>query len=203
MTTWLFNDPENMRYFALTPMISLPIGTYDASRAMNIGENRYKATLSAGYIDRFLYGQYGELFAEFSLEFAYFWENSNAKGYILTQKPTYALTSYLRYRPIPIIGVFRGYQINGGGETSLSGIPQNDTQNTQRWMIGGALFTFGTQIMIRYSQDIKIDNGFKTNDQIILRFQWILGTSKNHIHSNLKFAHFHFLTFLGLISEES
>lgn len=173
MTTWLINDPQNMRYFAITPMISLPVGTYDANRAFNIGENRYKATLSLGYVDRFWDGKYGELFAELSPEIAYFGDNDNAQGRTIEQKTAYALSGYLRYRPIPITGIFAGYQINRGGETSINGIPQNDVPNNERWMVGGALFAFGTQIILRYAQDRKTDNGFKTANHTTLRLQWI------------------------------
>lgn len=173
MTTWLINDPQNMRYFAITPMISLPVGTYDSSRAINIGENRYKATLNLGYVDRFWHGDKGELFAELSPELALFGDNSNARGHRIEQKPTYALSGYLRYRPIPITGIFAGYQINRGGETSIDGVPQNDASNNERWMVGGALFAFGTQIILRYAQDRKTDNGFKTANYTTLRLQWI------------------------------
>lgn len=173
MTTWLINDPQNMHYFAITPMISLPVGTYDPNLPLNIGENRYKATLNLGYVDRFWHGDKGELFAELSPEIAYFGDNDNVRGHRLEQKPAYALSGYLRYRPIPITGIFAGYQINRGGETSIDGISQDDASNNERWMAGGALFAFGTQIILRYAQDRKTDNGFKAANYTTLRLQWI------------------------------
>ncbi len=172
MTTWLYNDKENMEYFAITPMISIPLGSYDASRAINIGENRYKATLSAGYVKRIVHNSAGELFVELSPEIAFFGDNDNARGKKIKQDPSFALTSYLRYRPIPIVGIFAGYQINRGGETSINGVKQNDEPNNSKFMLGGAIFLFGTQIVLRHAQDVHIENGFKADHQTTLRLQW-------------------------------
>jgi hypothetical protein len=173
VTAWLLNDRENMHYFAITPMISLPVGTYDAARSINIGENRYKATLSAGYVNRFLHGDGGELFLELSPEFAFYGDNDNAQGRKIEQEPSFALTGYLRYRPIPIAGLFVGYQINRGGETSIDEIAQNDEAKNTKIMFGGAVFVLGTQITLRHAEDIDIENGFKTDRQTTLRLQWI------------------------------
>lgn len=173
ITTWLVNDPKKMEYFAITPMISIPVGTYDSSRLVNIGENRYKGTLSAGYVNRFWDGEYGELFVEFSPEIAFFGDNDNAQGEKIEQKPSFALTGYLRYRPIPITGFFIGYQINRGGETIINDVRQNDEPNNTKLMFGGAVFTYGTQIILRHAEDISIENGFKSDKQTTLRFQWM------------------------------
>lgn len=174
ITTWLLNDRENMEYFAITPMVSLPIGTYDASRAVNIGENRYKGTLSAGYVNRFAHGELGELFIELSPEIAWYGDNDNARGRKIEQDPSFALSGYLRYRPIPITGIFTGCQINKGGETTINGVKQNDEPNNTKLMVGGAVFVFGTQIILRHAQDIHVENGFKTDRQTTLRLQWNL-----------------------------
>ena len=172
MTTWLINDSENMEYFAITPMLSLPLGKYDASSPINIGENRYKATLSAGYVNRIIHHEAGELFLELSPEIAFFGDNDNARGKKIKQDPSFALTAYLRYRPVPYIGIFTGYQINQGGETSVNDIWQNDEPNNSKLMFGGAIFLYGTQIILRHAQDLHVKNGFKTNNQTTLRLQW-------------------------------
>lgn len=173
ITTWLINDRENMEYFAITPMISIPVGTYVPSRSVNIGENRYKATLSAGYVNRFMHGGGGELFIELSPEIAFFGDNNNAQGRKIEQDTSFALTGYLRYRPIPIIGIFTGYQINRGGKTTINGVAQNDAPENTKVMIGGAVFVYGTQIILRHSEDTHIENGFKTDNQTTLRLQWV------------------------------
>jgi len=172
ITTWLLNDRERMQYFAITPMISIPIGTYDSSRSINIGENCYKATLSAGYVNRFLHGDAGELFIELCPEIAFFGDNNNARGDKLEQKTSYALTGYVRYRPIPIVGIFAGYQMNHGGETILNSVVQNNAPETTKMMIGGAVFVYGTQVIVRHAEDIHVENAFKINRQTTLRAQW-------------------------------
>lgn len=173
ITTWLINNPSEMEYFAITPMVSLPSGTYDSSHAINIGENRYKGTLSAGYVNRFMNNDMGELFLELSPELAIYGNNDNAQGQKIEQKPSYSLTGYLRYRPVPMMGIFTGYQINHGGETILNGVEQNDQPNNTRFMFGGALFLYGTQIIVRQARDTHLQSGFKTGDETTVRLQWI------------------------------
>ncbi len=90
----------------------------------------------------------------------------------IKQDPSFALTSYLRYRPIPIVGIFAGYQINRGGETFVNDVGQNDEPNNSKLIFGGAIFLYGTQIILRHAQDLQIENGFKTNHQTTLRLQW-------------------------------
>lgn len=172
-TTWLVNDRTNMEYFAITPIISFPTGSYDSSRAINIGENRYKGTLSAGYVNRFMNNDIGELFLELSPELAIYGDNNDARGKKIKQNPSYALTGYLRYRPIPMMGIFTGCQINRGGETILDGVEQNDQPENTRFMIGGAIFLYGTQIIVRHAHDMTIHTGFKTSDETTVRLQWI------------------------------
>lgn len=171
-TTWLVNDPVSVEYFALTPMIFLPTGDYDPARAFNIGENRYKASLNAGYVNRFMNNEAGELFAELSPEIVVYGPNSDARGKKIQQDPSYALTGYLRYRPIPIMGIFAGYQINRGGESIIDGIRQNDESDNERIMAGGAVFAYGTQIVLRYAKEVRIATGFRTGDEVTLRLQW-------------------------------
>lgn len=172
ITTWLLNNSAEMKYFAITPMISIPVGSYDPSRSVNIGENRYKAALSAGYVNRFMNNEIGELFLELSPELAVYGDNNDARGKKIEQNPSYALTGYLRYRPMTMMGIFTGYQINRGGETILNGVEQNDQPNNTRFMLGGAIFLYGTQIILRHARDTHIQSGFKTSDETTLRLQW-------------------------------
>jgi len=172
ITSWLLNDPTNMEYFVITSIISLPTGEYDASRAINIGENRYKATLSAGYVNRFMNNETGELFLELSPEIAVYGANNDALEKKIEQKPSYALTGYLRYKPIPPLGLFTGYQINRGGETIVNKAEQNDQPENTRFMLGGSLFFYGTQIIFRHARDTHIRTGFKTENETTLRMQW-------------------------------
>jgi len=171
-TGWLVNDSKNMEYLALSSFVSLPTGSYDAARSINIGENRHKGIFTVGYVKRVLRGNNGELFLELSPECTIYGKNSDAKGKTITQKPSFALTGYLRYRPVPWVGMFAGYQTNQGGESYIDGAAQNDTQNNQRVMLGGSLFAYNTQIILRYAKDTVINTGFKTGSETTLRLQW-------------------------------
>ena len=44
-TTWLVNDDKTNTYLGITPFLFLPTGTYDKTKPLNWGENRWKFTL--------------------------------------------------------------------------------------------------------------------------------------------------------------
>jgi hypothetical protein len=170
-TVWLKKNSIEKEYFAITTTISIPTGKYDKKQSLNIGEDRYKAILSAGYTKRIASSNNGELFFEISPEIAYYWASKDSQSKTVTQKPTYAVTEYIRYRPRPIYSVFIGAQQNFGGETSINGAPQNNEANNQKLMIGGIVFVFDTQIMLRYGKDVAVKNGFGLKDELLLRLQ--------------------------------
>jgi hypothetical protein len=69
--------------------------------------------------------------------------------------------------------VFTEYQINRGGESIVNGVKQNDQPENTRFMLGGAVFLYGTQIIVRYARDTHIHTGFKTGDETTIRVQWM------------------------------
>ena len=62
--------------------------------------------------------------------------------------------------------------MNHGGETILNSVVQNNAPETTKMMIGGAVFVYGTQVIVRHAEDIFIENGFKMCRQTTLRAQW-------------------------------
>lgn len=170
-STWVINDDSDAEYLAFTSMFSLPTGQYDGAKAFNIGENRYKAIFGAGYVNRFMNNDVGELFVELSPEIAYYGANSKFQGKKLEQKPSFAMTGYLRYRPITSVGFFAGGQTNTGGETIIDGKPMGDSPANSRIMGGVSVFVFGTQMILRGAKDVSVYNGFKNINEVTLRLQ--------------------------------
>jgi hypothetical protein len=170
-TTWVKNDDANKEYIGITTTVAIPSGKYDKKQSLNVGEDRYKAILSAGYVKRVINNDTGEFFVEISPEIAYYWASKDQYARTVVQKPTYALTEYIRYRPQPSYSVFIGAQQNFGGETLVNGTPQDNEPKAQKLMVGGALFVFDTQLMLRYGRDVSIQSGFRTKDEFLLRIQ--------------------------------
>lgn len=171
VTTWLKSDKIDKEYFAITPIITFPTGQYDKKQILNIGENRYRFTINAGYIKRVANTENGELFVELSPEIAFYGDSKDKLERELKQKPTFALTEYIRFKPREYYSIFFGAQQNYGGETLLNKTPQNDAPDNQKLMIGGAARLFGSQVMLRYDRDVSIKNGFRASDGVLLRIQ--------------------------------
>lgn len=170
-TIWLKNNNIEKEFLAVTATVGIPTGKYDRKQSLNIGEGRYRAILSAGYIKRLISSNSGELFLEISPELAYYWANKDTQARTVVQKPTYSITEYLRYRPRPTYSIFIGAQHNFGGETLVNGTPQDNEPDNQKLMIGGAIFAFDTQIMLRYGKDVSVQSGFRLQDELLLRLQ--------------------------------
>jgi hypothetical protein len=53
MTLWPINRPDTRTYFGITPFITLPLGEYRRSDAINLGNNRYQGDIQIGYQSAF------------------------------------------------------------------------------------------------------------------------------------------------------
>ncbi len=166
-TWWPYSNRETARHLGLTAVIVAPTGRYHPNYSLNIGENRWKGILSAGAItpinDRFLF--------DLSAEVAAYGDNDDTPGGRLEQAPSWAITSYLRYRISPSWQTSLGWQENGGGETRRNGIDQHNPTENRRAMIGLTwLGRAQEQWVVRYARDLEIENGFKLKNEVVLRF---------------------------------
>lgn len=168
-TGWLLNNKDKGEYVGVTGLLFLPTGDYTPTQLLNASENRQKFTLNAGWIR--------PLSRTFVLdvlpEVAWFGDNTNyLGGRTLSQRPSYALTSYLRYRANPSWQFHLGAQINRGGETAVNGVDQYNAPENTRMMLG---MTYGaddkkSQWIVRIAKDTEIKNGFSTESEILLRY---------------------------------
>lgn len=167
-TAWFVNRPESRDYLGLTLVTFVPTGTYSQARTLNAGENRWKTTLGLGGIHGF-----GERWTlDVAPELAWYGANDSYLGdRRLEQQPSYALTSYLRYRALPNAEMFVGGQVNGGGETEINGVAQNNVLHSRRNMLGLIYSpSRATQLIARYAHETSTDNGLHLSDEVALRF---------------------------------
>lgn len=168
---WLINRPQTRDYLGLSLITFLPTGTYSPTHAINPGENRWKTTLGLGAMHGF-----GERWTLDVLpELAWYGSNDSYLGNRrLDQQPSYALTSYLRYRAWPSGEVFVGGQVNGGGATEINGVAQNNVLHSRRTMVGVTYSpTRRSQLMVRYAHETSTDNGLHLSNEVVLR--WAVG----------------------------
>lgn len=167
-TLWLVNRPDSGTYFGLTPFLQLPTGDYDGKRALNLGENRWRLTLQAGYItplaDKLLLDVIGDV--------TVYGKNDDfgPSGAKMTQKPLYQLQTHLRYQLTPSWDLRLGVSQLYGGETEVANVARHDRQKNTKLTVGSGYFiTPKLQVLANYGRDAVVDNGFREENRINLR----------------------------------
>ncbi|QPO21797.1 transporter [Pseudomonas sp. Y39-6] len=160
---WLIDNKSERNSFAVVPYIFLPTGSYDKDKPLNLGENRMKYDLQLGYTHGI-----GRAFnIELAGDAMYFGENTDTS---LNQKLLYQAQGHLSYQWNPGTRLAIGLSHSFGGETSISGIDQDNKINTTK-----ALFTVSTfidqrnQFLFSYGKDLSVSNGFKEESRFNFR----------------------------------
>ena len=135
---------------------------------MNIAENRMRYVLSAGWMQPIG----GKWLIDISPEVAVYGEDDRyLSTRVRTQDTSYALTTYLRYRQSDVWQIYGGAQINSGGATQVDGVETTGTPNNTRMYLGSLFSTSPKQQwQLRYSRDVQIDNGFRSDGEVSLRY---------------------------------
>ncbi len=165
---WFHIDRENREYAMVSASAVLPTGTYDKTKALNYGENRYRYVLSAGWMKSLS----DKWVIDLAPEIVFYGDNSEfLNNKRLSQDVTYAVTGILRYRITPAFQVYGSAILNGGGATQLNGAAYTGAPNNTRVNAGMMLLDAGKQqVHLRYSRDVSIDNGFRLDSEIALRY---------------------------------
>lgn len=167
-TLWLVNKPESSTYFGITPFLQLPTGDYDKNRALNLGENRWRLTLQAGYItplaDKLLLDVIGDVTV-------YGKNDDFGPGSArMSQKAQYQIQTYLRYNLTPAWDMRLGLSYMAGGETEIDDVAQNNRQRMSKFTVGSGYFITPTlQFLANYGRDISVENSFREDNRFNLR----------------------------------
>lgn len=167
-TVWLVNNPQEKEYFGVTPFLFLPTGSYDKGDTLNLGENRYKLTLQAGYIK----GLTEKTTLDLIGDVTFYGDNDDftAAKLTLEQDASYQLQAYLRYNVTPTFDLRAGVSKSWIGETSVEGVDSGDDAEVSKYQVGfGWFFTPTTQLLATYGSDLSVDNGFKEDARLNLR----------------------------------
>lgn len=167
-TVWLVNQPKSETYFGITPFLYLPTGDYDKNKSLNLGENRWKLVLQAGYItplsDKLLLDVIGDVTA---------YGKNNKFGQAsatMKQDTSVQLQAFLRYKLESNWDLRGGISHTSGGETKIDGIAQHDRMRTTKLTIGTAWFADPTlQLIANYGRDASVENGLREADRFNLR----------------------------------
>lgn len=171
-TVWLVNKPDEKTWFGITPFLYLPTGRYDRKDALNLGENRWKFALQAGYIqglgDRFSLDLIGDV--------TLYGKNDDfgAGSADMKQDASYQFQTFLRYHLSPTWDLRAGYSRTWGGETEVDDVDMDDRPNVSKFSLGTGYFVSPTtQLLATWGRDISVDNGFKEDNRINLRMLFV------------------------------
>ncbi|WP_294328139.1 transporter [uncultured Sphingomonas sp.] len=165
-TLWVHNDPANKSYLGITPYLFIPTGEYDRTKALNLGENRWKGSLqvvySKGFGDHFV--------AELGGDAMLFGKNSELGTAALRQKAQYRVQGFARYLIDPANEANVRLMYLNGGATSIDRIDQRNITRTLS-VLGTYRHTFSPkwQLLTQVGTDLSVHNGFREGARVQLR----------------------------------
>lgn len=169
LVAWPYANHETQTYFGVGAYLSVPTGSYDHKRLFNVGENRYRTALQAGYQAPLIGSSLHWMAAIDAVrsgdntEFG----RTNAN---LEQKVLYTEQVGVRYDLSSTYSLGATYFHTSGGETSINGVSRDDTTQLHRYQLSGiANFTFG-RVTLQYGADMKTDNGYIEDRRCVLRY---------------------------------
>ncbi len=168
LALWPYVNHEAQTYFAVGAYLTIPTGSYDNNRRLNMGANRYNAALQAGFQS----SVYGPLSWQAALDAVWFGDNDEygARQATLEQKVLYTGQAGLRYDFNSQYAIGATYFYTTGGETSVNGISGNDRARLQRYQLSAiGTYSFG-RITLQYGKDLKTENGFIEDSRLLLRY---------------------------------
>lgn len=169
---WVINEPSSGTYLGLTPYLFLPTGNYNSNRALNLGENRTKLNLQAGFVKRLS----DKIHLDLTGDVMFYGKNDNNAGKTtLRQDRMYQLQGYLRYQYTAGTNVFLGLSQIMCGESRINGIDADDASRQRKFSVGASHFVRPTtQLMLSVGRDLKVENGFKEKMRLNLRLLQVI-----------------------------
>lgn len=168
LAVWPYANRETGNYVGTALYLVSPTGSYSRDRSFNIGENRYRTAVQAG----FQYSLIKQLNWMAAIDGLWYGENTDFRPtrITLSQQALYTGQTSLQYEFNPSYSIASSYFYSVGGETSWNGVSRNDVTRLQRYMLSGtATYPFG-RVSLQYGGDLKTENGYWEDQRITLRY---------------------------------
>ncbi|CAB3753053.1 signal peptide protein [Burkholderia sp. MSh2] len=157
-TVWVVNHPESNTYLGITPFIYAPTGSYDHNREINLGENRWKFALQAGFITPVA----PKVMLDLAADATAFTPNHNygVTGATLTESPLFQAQGWLRYQLTSSFDLRLGGSYVFGGNQTIAGVSQANRQSTPSFLVGAGWFPTKTwQVIALFGRQTSTENG--------------------------------------------
>lgn len=160
--------PKSFQAFAIVGA-SMPLGTYDSDRLINLGTNRWAFRLGLGTV--FPFGEKGRTALEMSNNLNLFTDNNDVSGPATqrSQDPLYVLENHLTHNFTPKFWGSLDARYQYGGKTTTDGKIDDNVTNA----LGGG-FSVGYQFTPHFGSWVSLDKVLaKTGDakESMFRFQ--------------------------------
>lgn len=167
-TLWLHENARTGTYFGVTPYVFLPTGNYSNTRALNLGENRWKGSFQAVISQKLS----DKVIAELAGDVMVYGKNTNygADSQTLSQKATYRIQGFGRYLVDAKNELNLRVMYVGGGRQSVDGVSLDNVTKTTS-VLGTWRTTLSPkwQLMTQVGTDLHVENGFKEGARVQLR----------------------------------
>ena len=131
--------PKSFQMVAIAG-VGMPFGTYDSSRLINLGTNRW--TIRTGIGTVFPFGEKKRTALEMSNNLYFFTKNNDVRNHDYRQQdPLYVMENHLTHNFTPKFWGSLDARYQYGGAVSTDGVPDHSWTNA----LGGG-FTFGYQV---------------------------------------------------------
>ncbi len=167
-TVWPINDPKNRTFLGITPFLYVPIGNYDQSKPLNLGENRWKYALQASVI----FPVSEKVTIDLAADVTGYGRNdkANAAGQSLGQSASSQVQAFARYALSPAWDLRVGLSWAHIGNQTLGGVSRDNAAQITKFQLGTAGFLGPkTQLLGTWGRDVNVNNGFRENARINLR----------------------------------
>jgi len=169
-TVWLFEQSEQGRFFAVTPLLYIPVGSYNTREALNTGDHRWKGTLEGGWVETLIPSH---LTLELNGNVSWFGTNDRAGtgGQALTEQPSFQVQPWLRYNFTRLQAVSLGYFGQFGGFQRIEGVANGFRTDEQAIRLNYQQFlTDSLQISATVAHDLGVSGGFRQIFLMDVRF---------------------------------
>lgn len=171
-TFWFVNQPEEKRWFGITPFVFFPTGTYRDGQAVNLGENRYKGVLQAGYVEHF-----GDWIVDLIADTTFYGDNDDAGPNgddTLEQNNSYQAQAWLRYKVTPALAVGGGWSGTWGGKVKVDGDNTGvSTEVQQLRAIAQFWAREDLELQAIARTDVWSEGGFRETFGLQLKMMWV------------------------------
>ena len=170
---WPYANRESRTYLGVAGYVTLPVGSYENDRVLNLSENRYRFDLQIGFQKPIV----GNLDGMIAVDTRWFSANnscaaacSSLTNVTLSQKPVTTLQIGPIYKINETFTVGASYFYVSGGATTINGVTQDNPIRTQRFLLSLLAYTKIGRFSVQYGRDMETENGFTQNRLLALRY---------------------------------